>query len=286
MSRIVEADPASDVQDLAAALEDGALILFPDTPFEIRPEEQGLIDPAIFSGESKNVSYNPDTGKLGGVALEGEALETCRAMLARYADFARDLLTRTAPGYAPALQRKRTSFRPGEVAVRVLSPRKDDRLLHLDAFPANPVQGRRILRVFTNVHPQGRARHWRIGRQAFGEFARDFQPRLKAGPAPGLASIMSALKITKGRRTPYDHAMLQLHDLGKMDAAFQAATPSDEIMLPAGASWIVYTDSVLHAALAGQHAFEQTFLLPPEGMNDPAKAPVRILESMLNRKLV
>ena len=79
--------------------------------------------------------------------------------------------------------------------------------------------------------------------------------------------------------------MLQLHDLGKLDADFQARTPQQEVHLPAGASWIVYTDSVLHAAMAGQHAFEQTFLLPPSGMADPDKAPIRILERLLDRPL-
>ena len=79
--------------------------------------------------------------------------------------------------------------------------------------------------------------------------------------------------------------MLQLHDLGKLDADFQARTPQQEVHLPAGASWIVYTDSVLHAAMAGQHAFEQTFLLPPEGMAAPDKAPIRILERLLDRPL-
>jgi len=286
MTRIITASADTSPQDLTAALENGDLVLLPDEPFAIRPDEESLIDPVIFSGESKNVSYNPANGKLGGVALEGEALELCRSMVSRYADFAAGLLKRVAPGYEPAMQRRRTSFRPGEVAVRVLSPRKDDRLLHVDAFPANPTQGRRILRVFTNVHPEGRARHWRLGEKGFGDFASEFRSRLKPGPAPGLATAMAALSITKGRRTAYDHAMLQLHDLGKLDAQFQASTPSQEVMLPAGASWIVYTDSVLHAALAGQHAFEQTYLLPPEGMSDPSKAPVRVLEKMLDRRLV
>ena len=53
------------------------------------------------------------------------------------------------------LQKKRTSFRPGAIETRALSPRKDDKRLHVDAFPSSPVQGRRIFRVFTNAHPAG-----------------------------------------------------------------------------------------------------------------------------------
>ena len=286
MAEIIEARAGEDFSRLASALEDGAVILLPDQPFAIRDDEAPLIDPAIYSGDAKNVSYDPATGKLGGVNLEGARLEICRGMLARYADFARDLLFRVAPGYEATIRRRRTSFRPGEVAQRALSPRKDDRRLHVDAFPANPNQGQRILRVFTNVHPQGRPRHWRVGNQDFETFATAFQPRLRPGPSPVAAAAMQALKLTKGRRTAYDHMMLQLHDLAKLDEDFQRTTPQSDVMLPAGASWMVYTDSVLHAAMAGQHAFEQTFLLPPSGMNDPAKAPLAILERRLSRRLV
>ena len=285
MAKIVDVRGGDDLTGLVTALEDGHLILLRDQPFDIRPDETSLIDPAIYSGEAKNVSYDPETGRLGGVNLDGPRLETCRSMLARYADFARDLLFRVAPGYEATIQRRRTSFRPGDVAERALSPRKDDRRLHVDAFPANPNQGRRILRVFTNVHPGGRPRHWRVGDHAFETFASAFQPRLQPGPSPLTAAAMQALKLTKGRRTAYDPAMLQLHDLAKLDDGFQATTPQSDLMLPAGASWLVYTDSVLHAAMAGQHAFEQTFLLPPSGMQDPAKAPVAVLERLLGRRL-
>ncbi len=285
MTDIIETRQGDDFSDLASKLEDGALILLPDAPFAIGPDEASLIDPAIYSGDAKNVSYDRDTGKLGGVNLEGERLETCRAMLARYSEFARDMLFRIAPEYEGPVLQRRTSFRPGEVAERVLSPRKDDRRLHVDAFPANPTQGKRILRVFSNVHPQGRARHWRIGTDRFETFATAFKPRLKSGPSGLAASAMQALKLTKGRRTAYDHAMLQLHDLAKLDDHFQAETPQRDVMLPAGATWMVYTDCVLHAAMAGQHAFEQTFILPASGMRDPAKAPVAVLERLMGRKL-
>ena len=53
----------------------------------------------------------------------------------------------------------------------------------------------------------------------------------------------------------------------------------------AGSTWIVQTDSVSHAALSGQSMFEQTFLLPVEGMLDPARSPLRILERLAGRRL-
>jgi len=285
MAEIIDATAVSDPGVLTHQLELGDLILFPGHAFEVLPEERHLLSPSIFSGESKNASYDAASGRLGGVALEDKDLDRLSGLMSRYADFARDLLATCVPTYAATADRRRTSFRPGEVATRVLSPRKDDRRLHVDAFPANPVQGRRILRIFTNVHPEGRERVWRIGGQRFETFASSFLPRLKKAPNPFILSAMEALKITRGRRTAYDHAMLQLHDLAKLDDAFQATTPQATILLPAGASWIVYTDSVLHAAMAGQHLFEQTFLLDPGAMSQPELSPVRTLERLLGTRL-
>ena len=268
--------------EAAATLERGGIVLFPNLPFALSNSETAFLDPAIFSGESKNVSLDPVTGKIGGARLEGEALEGLKAMIARYSARAQEILAKVTPGYVPALELKRTSFRPGPVDTRVMSKRKDDRRLHVDAFPANPVQGRRILRVFTNVNPDGQSRHWEVGQQ-FDDFAEAFKPRVK--PRAG-GAWREALGLTKGHRTAYDSAMLQLHDAAKADDAWQASTPKAAISFPPGSTWIVYTDGVLHAALAGQHAFEQTFLLPPEAMADPARAPVRVLERLLERPLL
>jgi hypothetical protein len=205
-------------------------------------------------------------------------------MVKRFADRAESLLAQLTPAYACALQRRRTSFRPGAVADRALSRRKDDRRLHIDAFPSNPVQGRRILRVFANVNPDGRSRLWDLGEEDFESFARRFEPRLHMPHGGGW--LMQKLGLTKGRRTKYDQAMLDLHDLAKLDDRYQERAPKRRVAFPAGAMWVVYTDSVLHAALAGQHAFEQTFLLPIEAMRDEARAPVRILERITGRALI
>ena len=266
----------------AQTLERGGIVLFPNLPFALSDGESAFLDPAIFSGESKNVSLDPTTGKIGGTKLEGAALDALKGMIARYSARAQSVLAAITPGYVPSLQLKRTSFRPGPVDTRVMSKRKDDRRLHVDAFPANPVQGRRILRVFTNVNPSGESRHWEVG-QPFDDFAADFRPRLKPRAGGVWREIVG---LTKGRRTAYDSAMLQLHDTAKADDAWQANAPKAAISFPPGSTWVVFTDGVLHAALAGQHAFEQTFLLPPEAMADPARAPVRVLERLLERPLL
>ena len=277
--------PPAERERAARVLEGGGLILLPQTPFEVRASERDLIDPVVLGGKSKNVSFDPGTGEVGGSSLEGERLAAVGAMIARYADFADGLIATILPGYSSALQRRRTSFRPGAVSTRALSPRKDDRRLHTDAFPSSPVQGRRILRVFSNVNPAGRERVWEVGNDDFETFARSRSDLLK-GRSEAVRGLMQALKVTRGRRTAYDQAMLELHDGAKLDDAWQAAAPRTRVAFPAGSSWIVYTDASLHAALEGQHAFEQTYLLPVEAMYDPERSPLRALERVTGRVLV
>jgi len=47
-----------------------------------------------------------------------------------------------------------------------------------------------------------------------------------------------------------------------------------------------FSDRVLHAALSGQYALEQTFYLPVEAMADQRDSPLRILENYYGRALV
>ena len=285
MAEILELSGLNDAKAAHAVevLERGGLVLFPTLPFAVEAEERGLIDPAILSGASKNVSYDPSTDKLGGSNLQGDTLDAARSMVKRYGAWADAILAALTPGYVRHLQKKRTSFRPGAIESRALSPRKDDKRLHVDAFPSNPVQGRRILRVFTNAHPAGESRVWHVGDQDFEAFATEYAARL----APKAAGRWrERVGLTKGRRTAYDSAMLQLHDKAKLDDAWQAGAAKTRLSFPAGSSWVVYTDSVLHAAMSGQHAFEQTYLMPVEGMADERRSPLRILERLAGRPLL
>ena len=285
MAEVLELDGLGDDKAVHAAevLERGGLVLFPRLPFVLKSGEASLIDSAVLSGKSKNVSYNPDTNDLGGSSLQGERLTAMTAMVRRFSDRADEILSVLTPGYGAHLQKRRTSFRPGAIESRALSPRKDDKRLHVDAFPANPVQGRRIFRVFTNAHPDGEARRWNVGDLDFEAFASDFKGRINPRAA---GQWRERIGLTKGRRTAYDAAMLQLHDQAKFDEAWQHDTPRMAIAFPPGATWVVYTDSVLHAALSGQHAFEQTYLMPIEGMQDERRSPLRILERLTGQSLI
>ena len=102
---------------------------------------------------------------------------------------------------------------------------------------------------------------------------------------PGSAWLLEKTGITKGRRSAYDHVMLNLHDQAKLDDEYQRTAPRTHFEFPAQSTWIVFTDRVMHAALAGQFLLEQTFYLPVAAMQDPRLAPLRILEEHYRRRL-
>ena len=279
----LDVEPAPAIQrDLLSVLEQGDVIFLADMGFAVLPAELGLFSPAIV-GSLKNVSFEPATGQLGGTSAAGDERRTLTRMLERFSGQASTLIDRLLPAYRGRATRGRASFRPVEIAGRKSSWRKDDTRLHVDAFPATPVHGRRILRVFTNVNREGRPRTWRVG-EPFDAIAQRFAPALQA-PPPGFAHVLRWLHVTKSRRTPYDAMMLQLHDRMKGDDAYQQHCAQLTVEFPARSTWVAFTDQVSHAAMSGQYQLEQTFLLPVDAMQEPARSPLRILERIKGRRL-
>lgn len=174
----------------------------------------------------------------------------------------------------------------GELRGAVGSPsswRKDDTRLHVDAFPSNPMQGTRLLRVFCNINPNGEPRTWRVG-EPFEAHAKRYLPQI-ARPLPSSAWLLEKTGITKRRRTEYDHLMLQLHDRAKADAEFQNESPQALVEFAPGTTWVVFSDQVLHAAVGGQHMMEQTFYLAVADQQQPEASPRGTLERLLSREL-
>jgi hypothetical protein len=266
-----------------AALENGRVLFFPALAFSLDAQEQPFLSPACADSKVKNVSFDPASREVRGSASSGPTRTALATMMNRYAAHARQLVAGLLPAYRSALEQARTSYRPVAVEGRVGSWRKDDRRLHVDAFQSRPVQGRRILRVFTNVNPTGLPRVWQVG-EPFEAFTVKFLSRVRA-PWPGSAWVLRSLHIVKGQRTWYDHVMLTLHDLAKKDLDYQRRAPRTEIAFPSGSTWMVFTDRVLHAALAGQFLFEQTFYLPVPAMREPDRSPLRLLEAAFGRRL-
>jgi hypothetical protein len=270
------------VEAASEGLEAGNVLFLPQLSFAREPRETALFTPAIL-GSSKNASFDPATGRLGGTTARGGDAELLRSLVGRFSDDAAKLVGVLLPRYRGALTRGRASFRPAEIAGRASSWRKDDTRLHVDSFPATPSGGRRILRVFSNVNPDGKPRAWRVGGE-FESVARRFANGLSL-PLPGSGHLLALLRVTKSPRSAYDALMLQLHDRMKSDEEFQRSSPQSAIDFPAGSTWLGFTDEVSHAALAGQYQLEQTFLLPVSAMEHPERSPLRILERLKGRTL-
>lgn len=267
-----------------AALERGSVVLLPRLSFATLPGEERFLSEAFATEDRKNVNIRPGSREVRGARGTSEDLEALGQMLGRYATMSARLIDAILPRYRAHRHPGSTSFRPCRIEGREQSWRHDDTRMHVDSFPSNPVRGRRILRVFSNVNPQSRPRMWNIG-EHFAPFAERFLPRARR-EWPGSASLLAALGITKSRRSAYDHLMLQLHDAAKADTEYQRSAPRLEFGFPAGGTWIAFTDQVVHAATVGQFAFEQTFYLDLEGMREPRASPLAVLEELTGRRLV
>jgi hypothetical protein len=274
----------ADVSDEALdALESGQVLVLP-LPFALLEREQPLLSPSM-DGSRKNISFNPVSGKIKGAGDDAEQATALHGLLSRYHQQTRALAEKLFPDYREALLDGRTSYRPTEVAGRkVSSYRKDDTRLHVDAFPATPVQGRRMLRFFTNVNPNGQPRRWNVG-EPFAAVAQRFMPRVPAYNAFA-ARLMATMKITKSLRSSYDHTMLHIHDGMKADLDYQASVNKTSAEFAPGTTWVVYSDQVSHAALGGRYMMEQTFYLPVSALRYPERSPLRVLERLVGHALV
>ncbi|HEY4078323.1 MAG TPA: Kdo hydroxylase family protein [Rhizomicrobium sp.] len=264
-----------------AALESGSVLFFPQLAFTLADNEREFLDARVADGKAKNISLDHNTGKMQASSLTGEKATRLAAMIERFGAGAASLVGDLLPYHN--VERARTSYRPVQVKGRSYSKISDDRLLHVDAFPSRPMRGRRILRFFTNVAPSS-SRQWHVG-EPFEQFARDFLPRV--GPhLPGKSWLWSKMGITRGQRSLYDEMMLSLHNTAKRDSDFQQSSPHEAVTFPPASSWLVFTDQVLHAALGGEFALEQTFHLDIDEMAEPAHAPVKVLERLSGRSLI
>ncbi|HZZ88579.1 MAG TPA: Kdo hydroxylase family protein [Caulobacteraceae bacterium] len=273
-------------EDLRRLLERDGILILDTQSFSIEPDEFELIDRLWSDGRSKNCSYNPNTDLIDGVVGDSLSVTALSALMGRYARWARDLVAEFFPPYAESLALGRTSLRRRSVQDEPpLSRRKDDRSLHLDAFTSQPVSGRRILRVFSNVDPSGAERAWAIADGGFEDFAQRFRHRARR-LLPGEAALLETLSLTKCRRTDYDQIMLGMHDAAKRDRSYQATAPRRHVSFPGGSTWLAFTDQTPHAAVSGHCALEQTFYVPVESLAEPGASPLRILERLWGSALV
>lgn len=266
------------------ALENGQVVFLPHLNFSITSAEKPLLSAEIIDPKRKNISFNPTTNQLGGYNCSARHEKHLQSLLQRYSYNTQHFVSQLFPSYQSHLQLGRTSLRCAEIADRTSSAKKDDKRLHVDAFPSQPLGKQRILRIFTNINIENEARHWYVG-ESFPDVAERF---FKKSSSPWIGSqwLLERLGITKCKRSDYDHFMLQIHDRMKCDIQYQQQVKKTPIAFPVGSSWLVFTDSVSHAALKGRQLLEQTFYLPYQAMLDPQLAPQAILEQLANKPLL
>jgi hypothetical protein len=181
------------------------------------------------------------------------------------------------------------SFRPIEEEGRALPLHKRNDLLHVDAFPSRPTHGGRILRVFTNIHPQ-KPRVWNVGEDfpvLVDHLAKDagLDRFAAAGGTGGFSRLLGKLGAPIPNRSAYDRFMLRFHDYLKENSSYQSDSAKTRIEFPPMATWLVYTDGVPHAVMSGQHALEQTFIISRGALVTPQAAPIAVLEKLCGRPL-
>ncbi|MDN0075629.1 Kdo hydroxylase family protein [Crenobacter sp. SG2303] len=269
---------------LLSGVEEGKVLFFPAFPFSLQADELCWLDPVIADPKRKNISLDPVSGVLHGVLGDAATQSAVRALIQRYFEAANTLIEQLFPEYQGQLRAAPTSLRLHRVETRKSSWRKDDSRLHVDAFPSRPNYGERILRVFMNINPGHEPRVWRVG-EPFEAVAAQFLPKLPR-QLPGSAALLTALRVTKRRRSEYDHYMLKLHDAMKADLEYQRGCRQQTMPFPPGSGWICFSDQTSHAVMSGQFMLEQTFFLPVSGMVKPERAPLAVLQQQAGRALI
>lgn len=281
------------------ALENGNILFFSAPPFSFPQEEIDFLlkQRQGNSKARKNIAYKPQIDRLTNQAsTDAVSTEKLKGILRNYSNRVTGFLTELLSPYAKEWKLDYASFRPFQEKGRDLRLRARNDLLHVDAFPTRPLHGARILRFFTNINPT-ESRKWNTSKPV-GDLIAEFGG--KAGvsfPDSADLSLKSRLeKKFKGflnrcgfkipLRSPYDHFMLRMHNYLKENEEFQKNCPKDQWEFPPNSCWAVFTDQVSHAAMAGQYALEQTFLIPRNVLLCPEKAPVSILERLSGRNMV
>ncbi|MBT9331885.1 Kdo hydroxylase family protein [Paracidobacterium acidisoli] len=300
LSEIPDGRPTTDqkAREWCARLEAGEILFFPETPVPLAEDDIHFLlgQQQTDSSLHKNIAYKPNIDRLSGVdtkTADATAVTRLRSVMRMYSQAVATFLTAFLTPYNGNWTLDYASFRPQEEESRNLPLRRRNDLLHTDAFPTRPTHGARILRFFNNIHPT-RTRDWMVS-APFADTVRQFAPKQIAprpdssltrtgkflGRAIGLGGAIPSLK-----RSPYDDFMMRFHNFLKENSAWQTECPKYSWKFPSGSSWMVYTDTVPHAVLAGQHALEQTFLVRPEAMVNPGVSPLKVLERIASTTLV
>lgn len=279
---------AAATEEQCRRLETGDILYFPAAPFELTAEERAFLLAQKQSGASyhKNISYRPGVDRLKGVEQTDErAFVRMHAIMRAYSQRAIAFMTCFFPQYAKRWRIDFASFRPIEEQGRAVSLRSRNDLIHIDSFPSRPSYGDRLLRIFTNIHPE-RPRVW-VTSDPFEALAKQYAHQAGLPQVTAFGRLRSqALGLLSGvglpvvNRPEYDRFMLRFHHFMKENADFQRNCRKDRWEFPSGSTWICFTDTTSHSCISGQYALEQTFIVSRQSLVWPEKAPIAIMEQM------
>lgn len=270
-------------------LETGDILYFPQSPPLVSEADRAFLvtQKQVDASYHKNVSYRPREDRLKGVDQDDPAQrERVHQIMRDYSQKAIAFMSTLLNRYASTWKVDYASFRPIEEEGRQVALHSRNDLLHFDSFPTRPSHGDRLLRIFTNIHPD-RSRVW-VTTDAFEALAGQFADRIGLHRRPGPLETCKNLTVRAASklglpvvdRPPYDRFMLRIHHAMKEDAGFQQSCRKDRWEFPAGSSWIVFTDGTSHACLSGQYMLEQTFIVRRGSLAFPDRAPIAVLERL------
>jgi len=166
---------AEQARNLCAELEAGNILILPRSPIHIPEGDRKLLlgQKQASSAYHKNIAYRPAEDRVTGLDASKEAqAQELRRLLRDYSQRSAEFLNRFLLPYAHKWTLDFASFRPIEEEGRPARLHARNDLLHFDSFPTRPTNGKRILRLFTNINP-AQNRVW-LTSQTFETFAPHF----------------------------------------------------------------------------------------------------------------
>jgi hypothetical protein len=273
---------AAPGEDCSEALERGRIVQFARCPIDLPTagEQEFLRDGLSAQLKRKNVSYYPEADRVTGLNASDGAVERVRQILQAHSARVREFLRRSMPQFTAGWRVGTSSCRPLEEKGRHLSPHASNELVHVDAGAYGATHGDRILRFFVNLNPVSDrvwvskgtfaellGRHGAEAGIASGDLEAALPERAYRGLLRAAGRAFPMLRVIES--SPYDRRMRRFHNWMKDTLAFQEG-PSERFSFPPFSAWMVLTDGVSHACVAGQHALVDTFLVPLRNCKLPA----------------
>jgi hypothetical protein len=299
MSVVSQIDPAAaDVSErIGRALESNHIVYFPESPIPL--PDAGTLEylrtelPARL--KLKNISYHPEGARVTGLEGDETLRQRTSEVLRRHLDDVAAFLYRLMPQWRGVCRVGTCSFRPIQERGRNLKAHASNELVHVDAGAYGATDGDRIFRFFVNVNDR-EDRVWAskgslqevLERHGVAAGLLDGSGNLKLRVDKGLADHAFSAAIGGLARlnplahtldsSPYDRTMRRLHNYMKDNDDFkQDMRGYEEIRFPPYSAWMVFTDGVSHASLAGQFALVTTIIVPREALKYPQFSPYALL---------